>query len=425
LHWAFELSRVVNEATLAEEAFRSLSAIAAETLQAGAALPGVVFQALEVLVAAAPDRPEVGELLSRAREVYVGDPWHVNSVLELEASVLKGEESRRVVRRAQVEAWLAYAPTVTGIRRLAALDEAAKLADRYHMPELVELAVAQMVAIPGGELGLVRFEVRMSLPAGWADDWVATFLAATDLAAALTMIVDGLPPSGGVDENTKTAEQCEADAPMASLFPTMHVGEDSLPHYEAVDDDDRQDERLARVEVGVLQLQAPLFQRTLAEVLEHFDATEAALTEVLATGALVSAPTASSLARALCYFRANEPEAAAYVAAPRIETMARAALAPSSTFRPQRGRTRGQYDQLGALLGRLRGRIDESWWRFLHTFLVSTHGQNFRNDLLHGFIDEVNEAQAALVLVAALYLALRGEPGPADIPGPQDGEAAT
>jgi hypothetical protein len=57
--------------------------------------------------------------------------------------------------------------------------------------------------------------------------------------------------------------------------------------------------------------------------------------------------------------------------------------------------------------------------------LVSTHGQNFRNDLLHGFIDEVNEAQAALVLVAALYLALRGEPGPADIPGPQDGEAAT
>jgi hypothetical protein len=388
--------------------------MAAETLQAGAALPGVVFQALEAMVATDPGRPVVRDLLGRARTVYDGQPWHINSALELEASVLRGEQDRRALRRQQVEAWFAYAEVATGIGRLAALDKAAKLADRYHMPELVEQAVAQSATVPVSELGLVRFEVKVNLPADWVDGWVATFLGAPDLATALSMLVDGSPPTGAVGDNAKTAGQCQADAPLASLFPTMHVGEEGLPRYEAVDEEDREDELLARVELGALQLQAPLVQRVLTEVLDHFDATEAVLAKIFAAGPLVSAATASSLARAFCHFRSGEVEAAACVAAPRIETMARTGLSAGTTFRPQRQRARGQYAQLGALLGKLRGHLDESWWRFLHTFLVSPHGQNFRNDLLHGFVDQVNPAQAALVLVAALYLALRGEPVPPD-----------
>jgi hypothetical protein len=35
---------------------------------------------------------------------------------------------------------------------------------------------------------------------------------------------------------------------------------------------------------------------------------------------------------------------------------------------------------------------------------ATTAGMNFRNDLLHGFVDEIHAGHAALVLLAALYL---------------------
>ncbi len=37
--------------------------------------------------------------------------------------------------------------------------------------------------------------------------------------------------------------------------------------------------------------------------------------------------------------------------------------------------------------------------------LVAPHGFNFRNELLHGSVDEVGEWIAGLTLIAALYLA--------------------
>jgi hypothetical protein len=50
----------------------------------------------------------------------------------------------------------------------------------------------------------------------------------------------------------------------------------------------------------------------------------------------------------------------------------------------------------------------------LWTFLVSPFGPNLRNELLHGFTDEVMPAHAALTILAALRLALVPLP---DAPG--------
>ncbi|MGI8492486.1 MAG: DUF4209 domain-containing protein [Acidimicrobiales bacterium] len=68
--------------------------------------------------------------------------------------------------------------------------------------------------------------------------------------------------------------------------------------------------------------------------------------------------------------------------------------------------TRGQYPQLGALLVQLRPWMDRSWDRFLWTFLVSPFGPNFRNELLHGYTEEVTRTHAALTILAALRLTL-------------------
>jgi hypothetical protein len=81
-------------------------------------------------------------------------------------------------------------------------------------------------------------------------------------------------------------------------------------------------------------------------------------------------------------------------------------------YRTQREKSPGQYPGLGALLPELhRAGLDESWYRFLHTYFASVAGTNIRNELLHGFIDEIGEPASALILTAALYLAVGVELG--------------
>ncbi|WP_431605634.1 DUF4209 domain-containing protein [Amycolatopsis melonis] len=49
--------------------------------------------------------------------------------------------------------------------------------------------------------------------------------------------------------------------------------------------------------------------------------------------------------------------------------------------------------------------MDESWGRYLSTLLAGPTGWNLRNELAHGFVDEVSAPMAALLIQAALYVA--------------------
>jgi Domain of unknown function (DUF4209) len=96
------------------------------------------------------------------------------------------------------------------------------------------------------------------------------------------------------------------------------------------------------------------------------------------------------------------------VASPRVETLIRNLVLALGlpVYRVQREKTPGQYPGLGVLLdGLAKAGLDSSWHRFLRTFLASPSGLNYRNELAHGFVDEVDRTYAALVLVAVLYLA--------------------
>lgn len=83
---------------------------------------------------------------------------------------------------------------------------------------------------------------------------------------------------------------------------------------------------------------------------------------------------------------AGDFEAAAAIAVPRIEAAVRSLLlaAGHPLYRTQRAKAPGQYPGLGALLSSApEVGLDESWLRFLSTFLTSGPGLNFRNELAH------------------------------------------
>ena len=67
--------------------------------------------------------------------------------------------------------------------------------------------------------------------------------------------------------------------------------------------------------------------------------------------------------------------------------------------------------------------LDESWYRFLRTFLSAPNGWNFRNEALHGFVDDIGWPGAGLVLIAVLYLTLLRPHRESDEAGPPGDQA--
>ena len=122
------------------------------------------------------------------------------------------------------------------------------------------------------------------------------------------------------------------------------------------------------------------------------------LEQALLAAPRVSESVARSMARSLAAFRDERFEEAAVVAMTRVETLIREVCqdAERLNYRTQDGRSRGGFPQLGGLLANLKDVLDPSWYRFLHTYLVSPFGSNFRNELFHGYVEDVSRVHAAL-----------------------------
>lgn len=137
-------------------------------------------------------------------------------------------------------------------------------------------------------------------------------------------------------------------------------------------------------------------------------------------------PTAASIARVVRRFTEGDYEGAAYTGIPLVERQCRELLLAidAPLYRVQRERAPGTYPGLGALLPLLVERgLDESWYRFLRTFLSAPNGWNFRNEALHSFVDDVGWPGAGLALIAVLYLTLLRPHRESDDAGPHGDEA--
>ena len=115
---------------------------------------------------------------------------------------------------------------------------------------------------------------------------------------------------------------------------------------------------------------------------------------------------AAALARDFLRYFSGDAEGAAYSGAPRVRALVRALVldyGPSRLPHPAGREHPGLYPGLGALLpALLAAGMDESWSRFLSSFLASPMGANARNELLHGFVNRVAPPTAALILIGAL-----------------------
>jgi hypothetical protein len=414
LHWALDLFRRIKDTAGAEAIHEELVELANESMsQQESFEPGVALHAIEVLAFDAPDYPALPDILAQARTSY-SDARLTNETIRIQLQIAKGDRDRTAeLHREQVQSYLNEADASTGMIRMANLEDAAELASRLGLPELHKDAVNAMQAMSIDDMDLKKTSFTIDVPTVAIQEWIDTYLGRASLRDALQAIADGTPPTGTLGDTKSTAAATAKAAPFYSMITKRHIGPDGLTRYTATTDTEREDEHFAQVENMHMAIAKDGFAHILDGIMNKFSPTKDELVDVLTASPLVDSHTASSIANAITAFHDGQYEAAATMAMPKIETLARARLASSGElqFKPQRGTKRGQYPQLGSMLRTMQSILDPSWYRFLWTFLVSPFGPNYRNALAHGFLGDVGGHEAGLVIVAALHLSLASDPG--------------
>jgi hypothetical protein len=411
LQRALTLARKVRDKVIAEQALAETVAAARKSLDDDDAAPGVVLGLLRILADDRTPPPDLEDLLIQARDRYRDDVWHSASVIEFQLKRVGGDsDSRAALQQDAVQVWLTEADRTDGLSRMRHLETAIKLARDYGLRSLVDEATTKLQAVRPEDLGLKPHGIQFTLPEEEVEKYLAEFTSAPSWEAALQRLLADGPPTGNTPQNRSQVEKAAAGAPLYATIPRTRIGGDGLPRFTASSDEERAEWLLAEHEVLRLRMQSGLTAEALRRVWSRWGPiSEDDLTAYLGQHAHIDLVLATSLARGFLRHFSGDVEGAMYTVAPKIEALARSiALACGRPlYRTQRAKTPGQYPGLGALLPDLRkAGLDESWYRFLHTYLASVAGTNMRNELLHGFIGDVSEPASALILVAALYLAV-------------------
>ena len=307
-----------------------------------------------------------------------------------------------------VEAWLEEALRVSGFHRVHDLEIALTLARDRGLPDLVEQAANLLQETRVEDLELQRIEHEVTIPADVIDNEVQRIVGdSNDLFGALDRFARSGPPTGDLGSNEELVDQLAVEAPIQAMIPTSKLGGDGLPRFTPQSDEEQRDSKIAEIEVFRLRFFGTIAVLALDRMLPG-DLETDPLAAFWAEREHVSEPIASSLANGFRLFAEHEHEAAAYLVAPRIETLARKLVLQTGRgiYRAQRQSHPAQYPGLGFLIGELRAaRLPESWCRYLSTFLAHPAGLNFPQRLLHGFVASVRREEAATVLHAAAFLA--------------------
>jgi hypothetical protein len=410
LRIALRLARAVGAADLASEIMTELAVQARLALDHEQPVPGRFLGYIEAL-SDEPGAPDIEALLHRAVEIYQ-DPWILDRVHGQRLARAQNGQDRAHIEAAVVQVWLDAADGTAGLIRAGHLKTALQRATALQRQDLIERAAAALQRISIDDLGLTSISAAIATSEEQVEQLIAPIVERADWREALGVFARYGPVTGDVARNREQVAEHASQFVLTSL-PMERVGGDGLPRFTPQSDEDRAEMALADQETYQLQTWAPILARALVEVVrKHGIPTLEDLATFLATGPLIDDQLASALARVLLRFWTGDYEGAAFTAAPRIEALARQLVlaVDAGVYQLQRATRPGQYPGLARLLEVLKDRgLDESWYRMMHTVCSNpAGGWNIRNEIGHGFVDDVQAPVAAVLLQALLHLVFLG-----------------
>ncbi len=376
---------------------------------AGGWQPGVSLRLISRLVEEKNPPTGVDDLLVEARARYAGDPYTEVDAAMLQRRLAKGDkDALGRIDREVVGIWTKAAEASAGLQKLGHLTKAVDYARDHGQTDLLAAATTALQAIGIDDLGMQTFRVPVEIPDEKFSKWIGYFTQGDDWRVCIARFENGehgTPPTGRTAENRS---QMAKDTSLYSMIPHSKIGGDGLPRWEPQNEDDQEEQRLSDVEMFRMQLCAPLFAKALHEIGVVHHPIREEVEEFFAERIFLPPDIPRVLADALTRYWRRDYEACAYLLAPKIETMLRvlARAIDEPVYLTQRKNTPGKYVGLGTLISTLgKHGLDESWGRYLSTLLAGPTGWNLRNELAHGFVDEVSAPMAAPLIQATLYVA--------------------
>ncbi len=406
---ALGLARLIRDDNLAARVMEVGVALSRRAIDDPTSGAGVV---LGLIAPLAEDRDcplQVDGLLAEARDRYRGDVWNTMSTIGLQLKRSAGDDdSTTALQREEVQALISAANDSEPLPAMLHLQNAAELATSYGLQDLRDEAARKSQELSHEDLGLTRHEHSVALDGERVRALIDNVVNQPTWQKALEELLFWGAPTGRVEENRAVAATIPSIAPLATAFSSTRIGADGQLAFTVPGNDPAH--LLAEQELRTLQIYGHLWAQALHELGKEWGAIDLdELAAFFGRAGHVPDDVARAIGRSLNRHFAGDPEGAAFTVLPKVERIARElALALGEVVsRPPNSSTPRIYKGLGKLIDILTDRgLDESWYRFIATYLARQDGINLRNDALHGAITDIDEVHSALVLVAVLYLCI-------------------
>ena len=409
---AWTLARSVGS-TVLEGQVASAMLVMADDVVTRAVDPYAAVPLLEALTApgrkgqAQPAAAQANALLDRALTTYTES--HV--ITDVAALIRKrsADDPARAEQASRVEitAMLSEADRATEPLTVRFhLNAAASTARRLGILDLEQFAVARLQSAPAINWQTKEFEI--SIPPFFVDTFMHPYRYAKDWREALTEWCFTDAPSGNYASNQVAARKAVSESLIARLVRVTIYSDNDLPKRTIAGDCEAYKHELAKIEQYSMGYYGGLLANALDLTRVRFGIPSQDDLQKFILGGGTHPALARAFAQALRLYWVGEYAACVHLATPKVEAAVRALLLELNepVYRTAVGDSSGQFPGLGVLLDRLvENGFDPDWERFLRTFLLS-EGDNVRNFVAHGFMQDASRRTAALTLRACALLAL-------------------
>lgn len=295
--------------------------------------------------------------------------------------------------------------------RSGKLQRALKLATDFGLSELRNEITKKLQNQSLVDQRLAVSSFHTTLDPGMAEETIRHIVEQEFFGTSLLELIAGPPPSGDSVTNRKFSESMRVQAPLAFEIDRENLRADGLPRFRVQSEDEKLEYCLTQVEIAQISCRAGLIAEALTQIGARWSSIAVEeLSSFLSESNTATEEAIRMIANAFTYYFAGDYVAAAYVAMPQVERLAREIVLQHNkpAYHLQRQRTPGQYPGLAVLMKFLSDeKFDDSWLRFIQTMFFGPMGINLRNEMLHGFVGLPDAAMAAMTLLTCLYL-LRG-----------------
>ncbi|MFG3317265.1 hypothetical protein ACGF3J_04390 [Streptomyces sp. NPDC048171] len=415
---AWTIMRSLNLRDLEASVEQAMTTSVSATLTADVSAPGSCFPLLRCLLEGRMGGkrgskdvelpPEAVDYLFAALERYKTD-YLTLQLADMARGHLKDSTLiDRALRKAAENLLEQAAQEVNGHIKTHRLEQAAKFARRFHLEDIHAECVRMLQAVDPSSFEWITIRAASSLRPSDIESYLRTF-DRPELIEALVYFFETPAPSGSREQNEKLARDIIDNSLTSRIMGTATYGAHGLPQKSYNTDDEKLEHQLNTIENIALRTQGIILSAALDRMSDVHTIPETEVLHVWLMEAYGSDPgLCMSLAQSLSLYWQGNYIACAQLAMPRIEAAIRSILLllNEPIYRVEEEKSPGQFPGLGFMLPQLeRYGFDPDWSSFIRALLL-TPGRNLRNLGAHGFLQDIDNQTAALIIRALAVVAL-------------------